>query len=227
MAEHVDLSQRLDSCLPIYPGDPPFSCCPALTLAKDGVNVHAISMGSHTGTHIDAPYHFVDGGARVDEIPLWRCIGPALVVDVTGKRAREQISWADLQPFEDKMRERTGLSEGLILLIRTGWSRYWGSSAYFDHPYVDRDAATRIVELGVKAIGIDTLSPDMTFTDPDVHGTFDVHHIILGAGGVIAENLANLEKIQEGSWIVSMVPLKLAGCDGSPVRAFATPRAVS
>jgi len=217
--EYVDLSHTLDSSTPIYPGDPTFSCCPALTLGDDGVNVQTISLGSHTGTHVDAPYHFIASGQRIDDISLSEFIGPALVIDATGKNAREKITWQDVEPFVDSMRAAQGSAP--IVLIRTGWSQYWGTAVYFDHPYLDRDAAVKLVDAGVKTIGIDTLSPDETFTNPELHGQFDVHHIILGAGGIIAENLTNLDQIQDGFWVINMVPLKIGGSDGSPVRAFA------
>ena len=95
------------------------------------------------------------------------------------------------------------------------------SQAYYDHPFLEVEAAKRLLELGVKVIGVDTLSPDETRVDgsfPD----FAVHHAVLGAGAVIAENLTNLEAIQTGDWLVSLVPLKLGGLDGSPIRAFAS-----
>ena len=92
------------------------------------------------------------------------------------------------------------------------------SQAYYDHPFLEVEAVKRLLELGVKVIGVDTLSPSETRTDgsfPD----FAVHHAVLGAGAVIAKNLNNLEAID---WLVSLVPLKLGGLDGSPIRAFAS-----
>ncbi|GBE80860.1 hypothetical protein SCP_0305800 [Sparassis crispa] len=215
--EYVDLSQPLNANVHVYPGDPQYSCCPALTLSKDGVNVQAISMGSHTGTHVDAPYHFIADGTRIDQIGLERFVGPALVVDLTAKRAKEKIVWADLTPYESEMRRRSGEGGSIILLLRTGWSRYWGTETYLEHPFLDERAAQGIVNAGVRVLGVDTLSPDETSHEAD----FAAHRVVLGAGGIIAENLNHLEAIQEGEWIVNLVPLKLEGCDGSPVRAFA------
>ncbi|KAI0359221.1 putative cyclase [Trametes cingulata] len=217
---YVDLSHSLDENVQIYPGDPAYSCCPALTIAKDGLNVHSISVGSHTGTHVDAPYHFVEDGAQIDAIPLSAFIGNAVVIDVTSKGPKGRIEWADISPYAHLVRRKAALPEGVFVLLHTGWSKHWQSDTYFDHPFLTRDAAEHLVELGVKLIGVDTLSPDETRVDgstPD----FGVHEVVLGAGALLAENLTNLEAIQAEHWRVSAVPLKLKGCDGSPVRAFA------
>lgn len=225
MADIVDLSHTLDSSVAIYPGDPSFSSCPHLTLSKDGVNVQSISLGSHSGTHIDAPFHFIANGKKVDEIPLATFVGPAIVADLTERgigrelREKEEIQWKDLEKYEDAMRTQ----KDAMLLIWTGWSRHWGTQKYFNHPYVSSDVASRIVDCGIRLVGIDTLSPDKTVLEAEegVEHSYPFHNIVLGAGVVIAENLTNLEAIQDGNWVASLVPLKLAGSDGSPVRAFA------
>ena len=225
MADVVDLSHDLDSSLSIYPGDPSFSSCPHLTLEADGVNVQSISLGSHAGTHVDAPYHFIADGKKIHEIPLSTFAGPAIVVDLTedgiGRelKDREEIQWEALARYEEAM---TSTKDG-ILLLRTGWSKYWGTPKYFNHPYVSCEAARRIVAAGVRLVGVDALSPDETILDEAEAATFTYpfHKIVLGAGVVIAENLTNLEAIRHGNWVVSLVPLKLIGSDGSPVRACA------
>ncbi|KAH9944611.1 putative cyclase [Amylocystis lapponica] len=191
--EFIDLSHTLDANVQVYPGDPTFSCCPALTIAHDGMNVHALSMGSHTGTHVDAPYHFVASGQRIADLPLSPFVGPALVIDMSAKGPKEAISWADLAPAR----------------APDGLSRHWRTAAYLDHPFLARDAAARIVKAGVLTLGVNTLSPDAT-------------RAVLGAGGVVAENLCNLALMRYGEWTVHLVPLKIGGCDGSPVRAFAS-----
>ncbi|KAL7277570.1 putative cyclase [Trametes coccinea BRFM310] len=217
---YIDLSHTLDDDVQIYPGDPTFSCCPALTIEKDGLNVHSISMGSHIGTHVDAPYHFFANGAQIDTMPLSTFIGNPVVVDVSNKKAKEMITWDDISSYSEHIRRKAAQEHGVFVLLYTGWSKHWHSDLYFDHPFLTRDAAQHLVRLGVKLIGVDTLSPDETRVDgstPD----FGVHEVVLGAGAVIAENLTNLCAIQIGEWLVSVVPLKLKGCDGSPVRAFA------
>ncbi|KAH9856748.1 putative cyclase [Lenzites betulinus] len=217
---YIDLTYTLDENVPIYPGDPAFSCCPTQTIPNDGINLHAISLGSHTGTHVDAPYHFVEDGARIDEVPLSAFIGNAVVVDLTQKTSRELITWADISSYTELICRKTQLPNGVFVLLHTGWSRYWQSPTFFDHPFLTHDASQRLLDLGVKLIGVDTLSPDETHVDGSTTD-FGVHHAVLGAGALIAENLTNLEAIQTGDWLVSLMPLKLKGCDGSPVRAFA------
>ena len=218
----VDLSHSLNENTQIYPGDPSFSCCPSQTLAKDGFNVLQISMGSHTGTHVDAPYHVIADGKTIDDLPLTAFIGNAVVIPLVEKGPRERIVWADLEAYENAIRQKALLPDGVCVLLYTGWSRFWRTDKYFGHPFLDSDAATKLLALGAKLIGIDTLSPDETRMD-EIAPDFGVHTAVLGAGKVIAENLTNLEEIKNGEWLVNVVPLKLSGSDGSPVRAFATP----
>ncbi|KAJ4471612.1 hypothetical protein J3R30DRAFT_3284287 [Lentinula aciculospora] len=214
----IDLTHPLDaSRITIYPGDPQLTCCLTSSVAQDGFDVHSLSLGTHTGTHIDAPSHFIVNGTTVDQIPLDTLIGrPAIVVDLTYKTAGTKIVWDDLTKYASKMKE------GTILLLYTGWSAHWATPAYMQYPYLDRDAAERILSAGVKIVGLDTLSPD-EIEGPEGYG---VHDAILGAGGLIIENLTNLKalvRLEEESGtelLVSIVPLILAGCDGSPVRAF-------
>lgn len=221
MDSYVDLSHPLDNTTVVYPGDPAFSCCPALTLDKDGVNVHSLALGTHTGTHVDAPSHFFAHGETIDRLPLSRFTGPAFLVDVSNKRPRERVGWSCVAGVAEDIR-RAASERGLIL-FRTGWSQFWGTDAYFDHPYLDGEVAQKLLELGVQFIGIDTLSPDETHVDVGeaVEMDFTVHKILLGAGVIIAENLTNLGHIKDGRWMVCAAPLKISGVDGSPVRAFA------
>jgi len=169
-------------------------------------------MTSHTGTHVDAPYHFFANGNKIDEIPLSTFIGQALVIDLTMKGAREIITWADLAPHSCRMHD------GVIVLLHTGWSAHWKTPRYYDHPFVSREAAEGIMATGVRVLGVDTFSPDETLVD----GTegkfgFGTHQVILGCGGVIAENLTNLDAILDKNAIISLVPLNIRGCDGSPL----------
>ncbi|KAG6910444.1 hypothetical protein DXG01_010799 [Tephrocybe rancida] len=213
----VDLSHKLDANVQIYPGDPQFTCRPFATIAKDGYSVHSIALGSHTGTHIDAPSHFFANGATIDQISLSSLFAPLAVVDLTRRNLqdRQMVTWADIEPSAALMRP------GVILVLHTGWSTHWGSPKYFEHPFLTRDAAEKIVERGVRIVGVDTLSPDETEYQGigGSHG-FGAHEVILGAGGVIAENLTNLERLHEHTHI-ALVPLNFEGCDGSPARAFA------
>ena len=209
----VDLSHRLDEGVQVYPGDPAFRASPAATVDADGYNVLHVAMGSHTGTHVDAPFHFFADGARIDELDLALFVGPAVVVDVRGRGPRERITWADVEPWAHRM------GPGRVVLLHTGWSAHFRTERYLDHPFLDGGAAERILATGVRTLGVDALNPDETVLDGE--GDFSVHEAVLGAGGVIAENLTNLAAIEGDDAVVSMLPLSLAGSDGAPVRAVA------
>lgn len=212
----IDLSHYLDDSTQLYPGDPKFSSCPALTLEKDGFNVMGISLGTHTGTHVDAPSHSIKDGATITGLDLSLFQGPALVIDVRGKQAREKIVWEDLKAYESQMQT------GKIVLLYTGWSMYWKTPKYIDHPFLDCTAAEGLMERGIRTVGMDIMSPDETYHEgTESVGDFIAHQIILSKGGVIAENLTNLDAIAVGNFTVSFMPLKLTDADGSPVRAVA------
>ena len=211
----VDLSHRVEENTQVYPGDPEVHLEPATTLAAHGVNVLSVHIGSHSGTHVDAPYHFVEGGARIDEMDPHLFVGPALIVDVRGKDPRERITAGDLRPYEDR------LSEGVVAVLRTGWEEHYGTPRYYDHPFLDRRAAQLMLDAGVRTVAIDALNVDETILDGPHPDGYPAHHLILGAGGVIAENLTNLGEIDFPEPFLSLLPLKLGGSDGAPVRAVA------
>jgi kynurenine formamidase len=224
----IDLSHPLTSGIQIYPSDPTFNCKTHATHAKDGYCVHHLSLGTHTGTHIDAPYHFFPNGRKIGELELEELVGDVAVVNLSGLEERQRISWEILQPYAQLMHDRR------ILLINTGWSRaHYQTPVYFSHPYLAPNVATEILAQGIRVVGVDTLNPDETPSAFDTVSEgldgFGFHEAFLGAGGIIAENLTNLEELLEAQsnspedekWIVNLVPLNLAGADGSPVRAFA------
>ena len=148
----IDLSYPLGSSLQIYPGDPPFVCHPMCTVAADGYSMCALSLGSHTGTHLDAPAHFISGGATISDLPLDRFIGPALVLRFPDVQAREKITWErHLAQYSELLNEHAQ-SSGIVLL-HTGWARHWGTPAYFDSPFLAGEVAKRLVELDVRVVG--------------------------------------------------------------------------
>ena len=222
----IDLTILLDNNVK-GPNNAPFIFRQVATHGADGYSMGSLSFGSvHTGTHLDAPFHFIATGKTIEQIPLSDLIGPALIIDLSGKKLqpRQQISWADLSSWHAHIRE------GAIVLIYTGWSeRYWRTPEYYNHPYLTTDAAEGLVASGVHVLGLDMLSPDETPVG-DIGGEngYKFHEIFLGAGGIIAENLVNLsaltqdsEETGRGTWIVNLIPLNINGGDGSPIRAFA------
>ncbi|BBL80201.1 cyclase [Rubrobacter xylanophilus] len=211
----VDLSRRVEPGMQVYPGDPEVRFEPAATLEEEGVNVLGIRMGSHSGTHVDAPYHFIAGGPSVDELDPGLFVGPAAVLDVRGKGPRERITAGDLRPY------RARFSGGVIAVVRTGWEEHYGTPLYYDHPFLDPGAARMLIEAGVRTVAIDALSVDETVAEGPHPEGYPVHRIILGAGGVIAENLANLGALEFPDPLLSLLPLRLGEADGAPVRAVA------
>ena len=215
----IDLTHPLvPDGVPACPGHPKYSAEHTFKLSEGAfANVHTLALGTHTGTHIDAPYHFYDDARRVDQLDLsLLAAAPAVIVDVRSKAAHEPITWADLEKYE------RGMREGTAVLLCTGWASRFGKPDYSDHPFLDVDAARRILERGVRVIGADTISPDEWLVDGG--DTAVVHRVVLSAGGVIVENLCGLEEVVESGWArphVSLLPLCLAGCDGSPIRAVA------
>jgi kynurenine formamidase len=211
----IDLSMPLDERTPFFPGDPEPRICVAQTIAADGFNVSQLELGSHSGTHCDAPFHFREGGARIDELPFERFLGPGVVVDVTGLGRRAAIGWDRLAPHA------AALGPGVIVLLRTGWDAHRETAAYFEHPYLDADACARLLHAGVRTIGIDAINLDETPAgDLDLE-RFRCHAQISDAGGVIVENLVGLGAIDFPDPFVSVLPIRIAGGDGAPARAVA------
>ncbi|MBU3069503.1 cyclase family protein [Aestuariicella sp. G3-2] len=206
----VDLSLPLNSTTPIYPGDPEPNFSVATTLENDGYNLFNVNIGSQSGSHVDAPYHFNNEGRTVDDVPLSQCFGTGLVIDVTHKQSNEAIEISDIEPYASK------ISEVEIVLFRTDWDKHIGKDIFFEHPYLSADGAQYLIDMGIKTAAIDTINLDKT------GGTeFPVHTLFAAEKGLIAENLCNFKAIDFENPIISVLPLNLTGCDGSPVRAVA------
>ncbi|MFJ9630634.1 cyclase family protein [Streptomyces sp. NPDC101175] len=220
MAAWLDLSVPVVTGMPVYPGDPAVEVSPALTVARDGVNVLRLHLGSQSGTHVDAPYHVDDGWPRLDELPLERFGGPAVVADVRGLPARAPITPGLLAPALDRLRPRPGS----LLVLATGWSAHWGTDDYLAHPWLTPESAEALVAAGVRTVAVDALSVDPTPEPGDTAADFGLpaHRVLCGAGGVIAENLTNLEQVVDLPDLeLFLFPLRLPGSDGAPVRAVA------
>jgi kynurenine formamidase len=211
----VDLSIPVDEQTPVYPGDPLPRFCLAHTIANHGFNVSRMEMSSHCGTHCDAPFHFLADGARIDEVPLERFIGPAVVIDVRRRAGHTPIETDALTAYDDR------LGPGAIAILHTGWSERLGTDTYFDHPFLSEPACSWLLERGVRTIGIDAMNIDETTSAPIDRAAFPCHREISAAGGVIIENLTNLSAIDFEEPVVSVLPLRFIGGDGAPARAVA------
>ena len=200
----VDVSVLLAPGLATYPGNPELEIAPIKRIAAgDTTNNSRLVMGTHTGTHVDAPRHFFDGKPGVDALPLDLLIGRARVIDLP---YRSGITAEHLKS--------AGLREDLRVLLRTPNSALWNSSDGFrpDYTYVTEDAAKFLVDQGVKVVGVDYLSVEQYKKTGA-----PAHHVLLGNGVIIIEGL-NLSEADAGQYEMYCLPLKLAGADGAPAR---------
>jgi arylformamidase len=201
--------------MPIYPGDPSPSFENYSTLEKDGVNLTKIIMGSHTGTHLDAPRHFIRDGIGIDRIPPEKLIGEAYVADLSTKPIGSGITSKDLQR---KLEEK--IAEDDIVVVYTGCSEHWGDKSIDrGYTYLTGEAADYLVSKRVRAVGIDYLSVEK-FKAPEPV----VHKTLLGSGVFIIESLSSAVRQFVGKRILMIcMPIKLQDGDGAPSRVVAIP----
>jgi arylformamidase len=202
-----DVSIPISPQMPVWPGDPAVQIERVASINEgDPVNLTRLSLGAHTGTHVDAPYHFFEEGLKVDQLPLSTLIGSAYVVEVYPKE--RTITATDLASL--------GLpSTAQRLLIKTDNSYLWERELLqFESEFIHlgRDAARWIVKRGIKLIGVDYLSVDSFDSGDKV-----VHHTLLEAGVVIIEGL-NLSHVAQGIYQLYCLPLKIVDSDGAPAR---------
>ena len=190
-----DITQSISESMKVYSGDPTVSIETLSDVAAGApYSLSKISIGSHTGTHVDAPNHLISGGNTIDNIALDALVGACTVVYCNTDMS---ISIQDLVRIVVP-------SDTKRLLIRTRQST----------GYLSREAAVRLVEAGVKLVGIDSSSVDAP-ASPHLH----VHQTLLEAETVIVENLV-LDNVEPGNYWLVCLPLRLQGCDGAPARAI-------
>ena len=205
----VDLSLEYKADKIINQGNPEPTVTIATTLEKEGYNLSTLVMGTQTGTHVDAPYHFSNTGETIDNMELDFFLGDAVVVHVTEKKADEAITMEDIEPYKND------ITEGKVVLFNTNWYKKRGTEEFFHHPYVNGEVAKFLVDKGIRFIGIDTINADQTGgTEFPVHDLFSENRLMIG------ENWAFFDKIDFENPYVIALPMKLVGCDGSPVRAI-------
>jgi kynurenine formamidase len=208
----IDLTHPLEHGQANFAWDPKISIVTHNTTATVGYNITQISLSTHQGTHLDVPYHFFDDGATVDQVPLDRFYGPAVLVDLApggALRPRTPITPPMFAPHAAKF------VKGAKVIYRTGWDRMFGKPGFLsDFPSLTVEAARWIAERRIGLLGMDSMTPSTEWKE--------VHHLLLGKGTemVLIEGLANLGQLPERFTFVGF-PLKLKGRDGSPIRAVA------
>lgn len=196
----IDLSVPLNEETPVYPGDPKTVIKPAGVFDKDGFNDHTVTVGTHVGTHIDAPFHMIADGKTLDQVPVEQFVARGCYIKIEGKFDLEAIKKADIR-------------EGDIVLFNIGADAYYHEPRYYsDTPEIPEDVAQYLVSKKIKAVGMDMSGPD---AEP-----FKTHKILLGGGVLIIENLTNLDKLAGKDFTVYALPIKLE-LDGAPARVVA------
>ncbi len=205
--EIYDVTVRLREGMATYAGEEPGPVLDFHSLISDGkaANVSALSLGSHTGTHVDSPDHFLSNGVTVEQMPVEHMVGPCYVMEYAGE---SHISAADL--------EAAGIPGGTSrLLVKTTNGRFWDDDAF--HPEfigLDDDAGPWLVGRGIVLVGIDYMSIER-FHSP----THSVHQALLKAGAVILEGL-DLRRVAPGEYFLVCAPLPVEGADGAPARVY-------
>jgi arylformamidase len=200
-----DITVPISTQLPVYEGDPPVEVTPFSSIAKGNpANILRLQITTHTGTHIDAPLHFVEGGKDVCAVPLELLIGPALVIDAGDA--------AEITPEFIASTHVKGIKR---LLFKTRNSTYWHEQHFRkDFTSISSEASRHLVELGVQLVGIDYLSVERF--DSQDHST---HLTLLQANVIVLEGV-NLSEVSEGMYELICLPLPVHNGDGAPCRAI-------
>jgi arylformamidase len=209
MVSFFDVTVPLTRGMPVWPDEPGPELSSLSRIADgDPANVTKLSLGSHTGTHVDAPRHFIEGGATIDKLSLEALCGPARVVHVDDAVS---VKRQHLEPHRGVAR----------ILLQTRNGKLWDKPGFQkDFVYLEPDAADWLVENSVRLVGIDYLSIEQ-FHSRDYHA----HHALLGASVVIIEGL-DLRRIEPGDYNLYCLPLKVVAADGAPCRAILERKAV-
>ena len=208
----IDLTHTITPEMPVYPGSVSPSLTPSNTMNRDGFRETLLTLPSHSGTHMDAPFHMLHQGSSLEVLPASQFCGRAVVLDVSHLPPQSRIT-------VDCLRSQDGHLLGTdYVLLYTGWEKKWGTEAYYDDtfPVLDEEAAKYLVSCGLKGMGTDALS-----VDPLATKDFPVHRTLLGGGLVIVECLCLKKIVGRKDIMFFALPLKFEHADGAPVRAIA------
>jgi len=210
----IDLTLTISKTIPSFPGSPKPQFITWSNLKDDGYNLELLFLSSHTGTHIDAPYHFIKNGLKIHQIPIDRLLGKAILIKLE-KNKNSIISKSDITLFEKKYGIIKNQSS---IFFFTGWQKNLKKDNYFtENPGLGLSATKYLASKKINLVGID--SPSI---DPGKDESFRVHHILSKNNILIVENLTNLNKIKSQEFKFTILPLKLKNATGSPVRAIAS-----
>lgn len=210
MRKIVDLSHPLEEGQPNFSLDPKIRVSPFHTIAKIGYNLTELSLSTHQGTHLDAPFHFFDDGTTVDLMDLNRFIGPATLIDFAPNGFLEDRTPLTVSLFQA---HAAAFQPGARIVYRTGWDRMFGKVEFFTHfPTLTLEAARWIASRKIALLGMDTPTPSADWVE--------CHHILLAKGTeiTIVEGLTRLEQLPSQFTFIGL-PLNIKGRDGSPIRA--------
>jgi len=207
----IDLSLPMGAGMPVFPGTDPCSVARSHQIPATDFTMGHMVVNSHAGTHCDAPMHFLADGEGIQHWALERCVGEARVLDFSHKKPREEITRADLLPYDEYF------TPGAKILLRTDWDLQidTGDNYFHDYPGVSVDAAQYLVEKKIGMLGCDAASQN------DVHGT-EVHRTLLSGDILLTESLANLRELPtDKPFFYVGTPWNWKDADGMPVRAIA------
>lgn len=201
---YIDLTHTFTKNMPVFPGDPEPTLEQVASLEKDSYNDHQLKSIMHVGTHMDAPFHMVKDGKYIDEFDPSKFFGKGIVLNARGKRT------IDASLLNGKTIEKDA-----IVLLYTGYGEKYRTDDYFtDYPEITEDFAKKLVDYGVKIVGMDTLGPD--HDQPWI-----AHTTFLGNDILILENLTNLDQLLTvPAFEIIALPAKLH-TDAAPVRVIA------
>ncbi len=209
----LDLTLTISTSIPTFPDSPKPQFILWSTLKDDKYNLELLFLSSHTGTHLDAPYHFVKNGIKIHQIPLDRLVGNGILIKIR-KGQNQSITKNDLILFE---RKHGNIPKNSSIFFYTEWQKNLNSNFYFiNNPGLSESAATYLVSKKINLVGIDSPSIDL-----GQDKIFKVHKILAKNNILIVENLSNLNKISSKQFDFVILPLKLKDATGSPVRAIA------
>ena len=209
----IDLTLTISENISTFPGSPKPNFINWENIEKNGYNLELLFLSTHTGTHIDAPYHFLKKGQKIHQIMTKRLVTEAILIKIK-KKSDQSIIKTDIEKFE-KMYGK--IDNGSTVIFYTGWQKNLEKKSYFmKNPGLGKSAAKYLASKRINLVGIDSPSIDL-----GKDSKFSAHHILAKNGILIVENLANLDKIHSEKFHLIVAPLKLKNATGSPIRAMA------